>query len=155
LSKAAKLEAGLKQTARPMDESVFFKLVRIVNLTARPFHEGVGRDHHLSLNEWRCLMVIAAHPGISASEVVEHTGLDKMSVSRAVSGLASDGRITKEPDPSDLRKTHLALSQSGQALFDDIAPAAREREAQLFADLGADELVALNALLDRMALAVR
>jgi DNA-binding MarR family transcriptional regulator len=69
--------------------------------------------------------------------------------------LANDGRITKEPDPSDLRKTHLALSQSGQALFDDIAPAAREREAQLFADLGADELVALNALLDRMALAVR
>jgi DNA-binding MarR family transcriptional regulator len=138
-----------------MDESVFFKLVRVVNLTARPFHEGVGRSHHLSLNEWRCLMVIAAHEDISASEVVEHTGLDKMSVSRAVSSLTNAARITKSPDPSDLRKTHLTLSQSGRKLFNQIAPAARKREAQLFAGFAASELSQLNALLDRMAASVR
>jgi DNA-binding MarR family transcriptional regulator len=134
---------------------VFFKLVRIVNLTARPFHEGVGRDHHLSLNEWRCLMVIAAHPGSSASEVVEHTGLDKMSVSRAVTGLVSDRRVTRTADAHDQRKSSLSLSRQGRTLFDQISPAAREREAQLFANLTSAELAQLSTLLDRMALAIR
>jgi hypothetical protein len=31
-------------------DPLFFKLVRVVNLTARPFHERVGREHHLTLN---------------------------------------------------------------------------------------------------------
>ena len=27
----------------PIDDSIFFKLVRVVNLTARPFVESIGR----------------------------------------------------------------------------------------------------------------
>ena len=48
-------------------DSIFFKLVRVVNLTARPFVESIGKAHRLTLNEWRVMLVLAAHPGVAAS----------------------------------------------------------------------------------------
>ena len=47
----------------PYDGELFFKLVRVVNLTARPFVETLARRHRLSLNEWRVMIVLASHPG--------------------------------------------------------------------------------------------
>ena len=79
------VEAPLRsrRTRLPIDDSIFFRLVRVVNLTARPFSESIGKAHRLSLNEWRVLLVLANHAGVAASDVATLTGLDKMSVSRA------------------------------------------------------------------------
>jgi very-short-patch-repair endonuclease len=44
--------------ATPADPSLFFKLVRVVNLTARPFQARVGQQHALTLNEWRVMAVL-------------------------------------------------------------------------------------------------
>ena len=79
----------------PIDDSIFFRLVRVVNLTARPFSESIGKAHRLSLNEWRVLLVLANHAGIAASDVAALTGLDKMSVSRALSGLVQRNRVVR------------------------------------------------------------
>jgi len=73
-----------------LDESVFFKLVRVVNLTARPFNEGIGRRHQLSLSDWRVMTVVGSHPGCAAADVCARTGMDKMSVSRALLRLAQE-----------------------------------------------------------------
>ena len=104
-------------TRRPallaMDDSIFFKLVRVVNLTARPFVESIGRAHHLTLNEWRVMLVLASHPGSAAQEVVAHTGLDKMTVSRALSGLQRRGRLVRREDAADKRRALLTLSSAG------------------------------------------
>src|SRR3954463_9846768 len=95
----------------PVDsDSLFFKFVRVVNLTARPFHETIGKAHHLTLNEWRAMVVIASHPGLAAAASAESTGLDKMAVSRAIGGLDADGRLVKKPDPADQRRSLLSLS---------------------------------------------
>ena len=83
----------------PIDESIFFKLVRVVNLTARPFVESIGRGHRLTLNEWRAMLVLASHPGSAAQDVVAHTGLDKMTVSRALAGLQRRGRLVRRDRP--------------------------------------------------------
>lgn len=71
-----------------LDDSLFFELVRVVNLMARPFSESIGKTHHLNLNEWRVLLVLVHHPGVAASEVAVLTGLYKMSVSRFLAALA-------------------------------------------------------------------
>jgi DNA-binding MarR family transcriptional regulator len=138
----------------PIDDSLFFKLVRLVNLTARPFVETLARTHHLSLNEWRAMLVLASHPGVAAREVADHTGLDKMSVSRALAALDRQGRLVKAPDPADARRTQLWLSADGQALFETIARPAVQREAQLYAPLTAEELAQMHSLVDRLAAAL-
>jgi len=134
----------------PIDDSLFFKLVRVVNLTARPFVETLSREHRLSLNEWRAMVVLASHPGVAAHEVADHTGLDKMSVSRALAALDRSGRLQRETDPADARRRRLWLSDSGQTLFQTIGRLAAEREVQLFAGISAAEQARVMATIDKL-----
>jgi DNA-binding MarR family transcriptional regulator len=138
----------------PIDDSLFFKLVRIVNLTARPFMETLSTTHQLTLNEWRAMLVLASHPGVAAREVADHTGLDKMSVSRALAALERQGRIVKSPDPQDARRTQLHLSADGRQLFDTIAPSAAQREAQLYVALDEADVAQMHRLADRLMAAL-
>jgi DNA-binding MarR family transcriptional regulator len=144
-----------KAVALQIDESLFFKLVRVVNLTARPFTETLSKVHDLSLNEWRTMLVLANHPGLVAREVVELTGLDKMSVSRAVTALEQDGRLVRESDPLDARRSRLSLSEQGLGLFQTLAGPAVEREAQLYAGLTREELAAMHASVDKLIAALQ
>ena len=138
-------------TASPrLDDSVFFKLVRVVNLTARPFNEGIGRQHDLSLSDWRVMMVLGSHPGTTASDVCARTGMDKMSVSRAIAALARRRRVTRKSDPTDGRRTLVWLSSAGQRLFDELSVSARERERQVFGGVGVQEQARLSDTLDRL-----
>lgn len=134
----------------PIDDSIFFRLVRVVNLTARPFSESIGKAHQLSLNEWRVLIVLASHPGVVASEVVGHTGLDKMTVSRALAALLRRGRAVRRVDPADKRRQRLRLSAEGERLYERIGTPAKERELQLFRGIGAEEQRRLGRTLDRL-----
>lgn len=145
----------MSQEPLPVDSSLFFKLVRVVNLTARPFHDKVGRQHHLTLNEWRVMVVLASHPGIAATDVAEHTGQDKMSISRALAGLQRHGRLDRKPDPTDQRKSRLYLSSVGRRLFARIGALAKVREAELFGDIPAADLEGMGVTLDRLIEAVR
>jgi DNA-binding MarR family transcriptional regulator len=139
----------------PVDsDSLFFKLVRVVNLTARPFHDIVGKEHSLTLNEWRAMIVIASHPGVAAADVAESTGLDKMAVSRAIAGLDAAGRLLKKPDPADQRRSLLFLSAEGQRVFAKVGRTAKRREAELYDGLEPRELQQLGSTLDKLIAAV-
>jgi DNA-binding MarR family transcriptional regulator len=133
-----------------LDESVFFKLVRVVNLTARPFNEGIGRRHQLSLSDWRVMTVVGSHPGCAAADVVARTGMDKMSVSRAIASLARQQRVLRKPDPADGRRTLLRLSATGQRLFEALSISAWARERQLFGSVSEADQAQLAAILDRL-----
>lgn len=142
--------AGAATATLPMDDSIFFKLVRVVNLTARPFVETLGKQHRLSLNEWRVMLVLASHPGAAAQEVALHTGLDKMTVSRSIASLTRSGRVLRRDDPGDKRRGLLALSASGRRVYQRIGVGGKAREAQLFAAVSAAEQAQLGRTLDRL-----
>jgi DNA-binding MarR family transcriptional regulator len=133
-----------------VDSSVFFKLIRLVNLTARPFNEVIGKRYDLSLNEWRVMVVVASHPGCFATDVADYTGLDKMSVSRALAALAKAKRVDRIADAIDARRTHVALSKAGIELFEQIGESAAQREAQMFASLSEMEITRLDATLNKL-----
>ena len=139
----------------PLDSSLFFKLVRVVNLTARPFQAGMGKAHQLTLSEWRVMVVLASHPGCAATDVAEATGLDKMSVSRALSGLRRLDRVLLRSDAEDQRRSKVYLSAAGSKLFARIGGHAMQREAELFAGVSPEELKAMGATLDKLVLALK
>lgn len=137
-----------------MADSLFFKLVRVVNLTARPFQQQVGQAHQLKLNEWRVMAVLGQQPGSTATRIVEQTGLDKMSVSRALGGLKRARRLQAHEDPTDQRRSRLYLTEAGKALFAIVSEQARQREARLFSGIDAQERAQLGATLDKLIVAV-
>ena len=134
----------------PLDSSLLFKLVRVVNLTARPFVETLARTHQISLNEWRAMVVLASHPGCAAHDVAEFTGLDKMSVSRAIAALERHARVRKAADPQDARRTCLWLNAAGHKVFKAIGNHAAQREAQVFEGFSAADRQQLGVSIDRL-----
>jgi DNA-binding MarR family transcriptional regulator len=101
------------------------------------------------------MVVLASRPGAAATEVVDSTGLDKMSVSRAIAGLAKRGRLRKAADPADGRRVRLTLSAEGMTLFRRIGSAASRREALLFGKVPAAEQARLGRTLDGLIAALR
>ena len=134
----------------PIDSSLFFKLVRVVNLTARPFVETLSRVHQLSLNEWRVMVVLASHPGVAARDLADMTGMDKMSISRAVAALERHARVRKRPDAQDARRTRLWLNAAGMRLYTTLGTLAKAREHQLLGGLGRTETAALERSIDKL-----
>jgi DNA-binding MarR family transcriptional regulator len=142
--------SAVAKSRLPIDDSLFFKLVRLINLTARPFQEGVGKQFHLTLNEWRVMVVLASHPGIASIEVASYTGLDKMSVSRALSGLARAKRITRKVDASDNRRVHIRLNAAGQRVFEQVGALAKQREAWFMRGIAARDVAQMTRVIDAM-----
>ncbi len=134
----------------PAELSSFLKLLALVNMTAKPFGRLYERQFQITLPEWRVMLTLADRPGLTAMEVGEALGLDKMAVSRAVRGLEARGRVERQVRASDARSLELRLTPAGWALYRTIAPAGRERADRLFEVLDAGERRTLDALLDRL-----
>lgn len=141
--------------AEAVEDMVFLKLVRVVNLTARPFQQRVGRAHQLTLNEWRTMALLGSRPGLTATQLADLTGLDKMAVSRALAGLQRARRLHRHEDPTDQRRSRLYLSSAGKVVYAAVGVQARQREAELFAGVAAEELQQLNATLDKLIASIR
>ena len=50
-----------RRPALPLDSSVFFKLVRVVNMTARPFSESIGQGEDLRDLQEQITEAVAVH----------------------------------------------------------------------------------------------
>ena len=105
----------------------------------------------LNVTEWRLLAVLGRYPDLTATELAERTAMDKVAVSRAVSSLVADGRLTRKVDGDDRRRTRLRLSAKGYRIYDQVAPLALAYQQQLLAALSADERALLEALLSRLS----
>lgn len=105
----------------------------------------------IGVTEWRVVAVLGRYPDLSAGEVAARTAMDKVAVSRAVARLLERGLVQRDTHGDDRRRSVLALSRSGQRIYDEIAPLALDLERRLLSRLDRDERAALDALLDKLA----
>lgn len=104
----------------------------------------------LSVTEWRAMAILGRYPGVSGMDVTERTAMDKVAVSRAVNALIDRGLVNRVFDSNDRRRSILSLSDSGQAVYDEVAPLALKLESSLLGSLDADERATLWRLLDKL-----
>ena len=111
-----------------------------------------GRDEFgISVTEWRILAVLGRFPGLTASQVVDRTAMDKVAVHRGVKGLLEKGYLERRADQTDRRCQALHITQpQGQSVIEDIIPRAREFERQLLDALSAEELDVLQTILHKL-----
>lgn len=126
------------------------QITRLGGLLSRPFFQSMAKTHHISLNEWRALVLIVRSPGVAAQDIAEFTGMHAMNVSRAVAGLRRHDRITSAKDPGNHRRQLLEATDAGRALYELLYPSAEGRARDLFSVLAPDEHAAFSSMLDRL-----
>ena len=101
--------------------------------------------------EWRVLAVVAGEAGgLRQSELAPRTGMDKMTISRAVAGLRTRGLVARAADASDRRTPRLATTAAGRAVYEEVVPAALAAAAGIWNGIAPRELAALSDLLARL-----
>jgi len=96
-------------------------------------------ERDLGRGEYRVLFALAEREGLSQTDLVERHHLEKSSIARVVAQLESKGYVETRADPEDGRRKRLYLTETGQALQDDVAAVKDRTESRLTAGLSADE----------------
>jgi len=138
-----------------MANTLTFRVLVAANRIALPFAERVGQRFDLTLPEWRCMMALAADPGVSGEDVARKMCMDKMGVSRALRRLRKAGRVAVQPDPANSKRNQWIMTDTGWQIFDQILPQALARDEVAFSKLDGDKrklifdvLAAFDALLE-------
>lgn len=101
----------------------------------------------LKVPEWRVMAMLGEVGAATQRELVAATRMDKVAVNRATKALADRLLIARAPNAKDGRSHHLALTDEGRRLRDDIMPMALDMEARVTSMLSADERKMLSGLL--------
>lgn len=131
---AARHASGVEPT------DILHRLLKLQNELMAPFATHLEKQHRISVNGFRALMLIG-RLGVTAShELAEILGVNPMSVHRAVRMLQHQGRIVIEPDPVDFRRKILRLSPEGQRLYRQMLPQTDRVADYLLSSLTSEEV---------------
>ena len=104
----------------------------------------------LKVPEWRLMAVLGERASATQRELCEATAMDKVTVNRASKALEDRALIGRAPNAADGRSHHLALTDTGRELYDQIVPLALSIEAELEKILGSGEAKALENMLAQL-----
>lgn len=149
---------GAMARTRPPEQHATIDLERyvpafltwIANKLSRGASQHYLRHFGVGIETWRCLVLLAIEPVISANKVCRIIGMDKASVSRCFASMEEQGLIKVRPDPADGRARVASLTEKGRALHDQIMGVALERERAFLSVLSAQERELLINLLRRL-----
>jgi DNA-binding MarR family transcriptional regulator len=128
-----------------------YQLSVVSNTVSQGIAHIYQQDHDLTVIEWRIIAVLGRYPGLTASQVVDRTVMDKVAVSRAVKRLLERGLLKRNTHGLDRRRRHLELTEGlGRVTFESIVPRARNYETALLGGFSNEEVQNLVELLGRL-----
>jgi len=142
------MQAG--EGARSDRAATMHKLLKLTNRLMAPFSTHLAHRHKISLNEFRMLMSIGALGQTASHELAELTGVNVMSVSRAVATLERHGRIAVCQDPANRRRKWLTLTPEGERLFNLMRPQSEKVADYLFSALSDAQARQLDTIMEHL-----
>ena len=139
----------------PNDENAA-RAVRVQQLTGRLLRRmraHAGDAESLSLTQDWAVALLIENP-MSGAELARVQGVRPQTMSTALAGLERAGYVRREPDPADGRRVVLHPTAAGIAAHEDSRARKQQWLQQALADVGADDLRALDGgldILDRIA----
>lgn len=101
----------------------------------------------MSPAEWRTMAILGTDRALSATQIVEHSSMDKVVVSRAVSKMTDRGWVKVEKNAQDKRSKLLRLTRAGATVYRTIVPRVQEAEKVILAGLSSEQIETLTALM--------
>ena len=143
-SKAKRGEAPQKLV---LNDFLPYRLVVLADEISRTIAQIYGDRFNLTRPEWRVMASLQELGPVSATEICAHSTQDKMTVSRAVVSLETNGLLQRHDDQQDRRNKLLQLTPEGHALYQKLVPLVLAREAYLIETLTPEERDLLDKLL--------
>src|SRR5437868_435491 len=152
LNPSPNLPAAQSETEPELELERFlpYRLSVLINRISTAIARVYARRFRLTVPEWRVMAVLGRFGAMSANAVCERTAMDKVRVSRAVARLAASGRLARRTDPADRRRSVLALTPAGRAVYEEIGPLALAVERRLLAPLDPRDRVDLDRVLTKL-----
>ena len=127
-------------------------------ITIRDLVEGMAANmsrritgpFRLTVTEWRILMHLAEHEALTASNIVEHSAMEKSKVSRALRNLEQLGLVERSVAESDQRVKLLRMTELGLKRYRALVPRVLDWEKELIEGLEVSEYRDLLYLLDKL-----
>ena len=139
-----KVEGGIDKV------EMLHQLLKLTNRLMAPFSTHLSHRYKISLNEFRLLMTIGALGRTASHELARLTGVNVMSVSRAVATLQRHGRIEVVRDSANRRRKWLSLTPEGERLYAIMRPQSEKVADYLFSELEPREIAQLETILVRL-----
>ncbi len=144
------LRSAMPDATLQLDEFLPYRLSFTSNLVSDTVASAYISLFDLRIPEWRIIAVAAEHDGISQQAIGIKTRMDKVTVSRAAIALTTRGLLDRKPNPEDRRSHLLVLSDTGRALYADVAPKALDLERRIFASIDPAEIARFVATLRKI-----
>jgi DNA-binding MarR family transcriptional regulator len=100
--------------------------------------------------QWRALLMLARHPGVSQSELADLLEVERITLCRMVDRLAEAGLVERRADPQDRRIWRLHLMPSSHAIVEQLSAIGAELEERALSALSVAERTMLRESLSRL-----
>lgn len=134
----------------PLENFLPTKIAALSQRVSEAIAQVYGERFGLTRDEWRVLSAAGRATAQPTRAIQETTGLDKVAVSRAASGLEDRGLIRRTEDREDRRIKIVQLTEEGRRTVEELERIARAREAFLLEGLGLDEVRRLETMIETL-----
>ncbi len=121
-----------------VDKSVIHLLHRASQRASEIFAQET-RDFDLTARQYAVITTVAQHEGLSQTDLVRITGIDRSTLADVVQRLLKRGVIQRERTMQDGRTYAVSLSAEGRELLESIKPFARRADRLVLSCLGDED----------------
>lgn len=142
------MPAPASETAAPARPRLLY-LGRRWFVAARERLEAITRDHGMTAGDYTMLSFISRLQPCSAADLARAMHVTPQAATQQVAQLEAKMLVSRYENSANRRISLIELTAHGRACFAAIDRRADALEAELTADLGADELAIIHAFLSR------
>lgn len=134
---------------KPAGRPIGLTLARTAKLVSRAFDDTLSAAGG-SRPIWLILISLKTQPANNQREIAKAVGIQGATLTHHLNAMESDGLITRQRDPANRRVHLVRLTERGEALFLELATAARAHDRRLREGFAEEEITALEGLLGRL-----
>jgi DNA-binding MarR family transcriptional regulator len=139
----------MSEPALPRAASLGYQVNQLARLLARALHHEIA-PLGVVPGQFAQLLALFEHEGLTQQELCTLVRIEQPTMAATLQRMERDGLITREPDPSDRRRSRILLTERARALEGQLTDAARRVNAAATAGLDADQRRELLGLLGRL-----
>ncbi|MEM6891802.1 MAG: MarR family transcriptional regulator [Pseudomonadota bacterium] len=105
---------------------------------------------NVQVETWRVLQSLRVSKGFTMRELARHVLMNPPTLTKLVDRMVADGLVQRQLSPHDQRRVHLALTDLGIKLSDEIVLHVEEQNDRIIETIGTEKAQLLREALDTL-----